>query len=154
MFDFLGNLQRDLHPIIVHFPIALLVLSFTLSLFWQRNERFNAASWLLLVVGGFATLPAVVTGLISHLPYEDTTLAGVIEQHQLLGLIGSALTLGLLTWRYRSRRKGNDVGSKPYYLAIAGIGIVWLVVLGGTGGNLVYEYGVNVDGINPLLGSP
>ena len=42
MFDFLGNLQRDLHPIIVHFPIALLVLSFTLSLFWQRNERLNA----------------------------------------------------------------------------------------------------------------
>ena len=154
MFDFLGNLQRDLHPIIVHFPIALLVLSFTLSLFWQRNERLNAASWLLLVVGGFATLPAVVTGLISHLPYEDTALAGVIEQHQLLGLIGSALTLGLLTWRYRSRRKGNDVGSKPYYLAIAGIGIVWLVVLGGTGGNLVYEYGTNVDGINPLLGTP
>lgn len=78
MLDFLGNLQRDLHPIIVHFPIALLVLSFTLSLFWQRNEKLNAASWLLLVIGGFATLPAVVTGLISH-PYEETTLAGVIE---------------------------------------------------------------------------
>lgn len=154
MLDFLGNLQRDLHPIIVHFPIALLVLSFTLNLFWQRNERLSAASWPLLVVGGFATLPAAATGLISHIPYEETTLAGVIEQHELLGLIGSALTLALLTWRYRSRRKGDDVGSKPYYRAIAGIGILWLFVQGGTGGNLVYEYGVNVHGINPLLGTP
>ena len=151
MFSFLSNIQRDLHPIIVHFPIALLILSFTLSLFWRRNERLNAASWLLLVLGGLATLPAVITGLISHEPYEETALSGVINQHQLLGLIGSALTLGLLTWRYLSRRKDRDIGTKPFYLIVAGLGIVWLVVLGGTGGNLVYEYGVNVQGVNPLL---
>ena len=154
MFDFLANLQRDLHPIVVHFPIALLVLSFILSLFWRRSERLNSVSWLLLVVGGLATLPATVTGLISHIPYEETELHGVIEQHQILGLVGTLLTLGLLIWRYLSRRRGTDIGTKPYYLVIAGIGIVWLFVLGGTGGNLVYEYDVNVDGVNPLLTEP
>lgn len=154
MFDFLGNLIRDLHPIVVHFPIALLVVSFTLSLFWRHNESLNATSWLLLVIGGLATLPASVTGLISHIPYEETSLAGVVEQHQILGIVGSLLTLALLAWRYWSRRKGSDIGTKPYYLAIAGIGIVWLFVLGGTGGNLVYKYGVNVEGVNPLLSRP
>lgn len=154
MVDFLGNLPRDLHPMIVHFPIALLILSFSVSFLARRSERLNDASWWLLVVGGLSTLPATVTGLLAHIPYEETSLAGVIEQHQLLGLIGSALTLGLLVWRYLSRRKGNDIGTKPFYLAAAGVGVVWLFVLGGTGGNLVYEYGVNVNGINPLLETP
>ena len=29
--------------------------------------------------------------------------------------------------------------------------MVWLFILGGTGGNLVYEYGINVRGVNALL---
>ncbi len=71
MFDFLSNLQRDLHPIIVHFPIALLVLSFMLSLFWQRNERLSAASWPLLVVGGYATMT---------LKRQPTNLGELVEE--------------------------------------------------------------------------
>ena len=31
------------------------------------------------------------------------------------------------------------------------VGLLWVVVLGGTGGPLTYEYGINVRGINPLL---
>jgi hypothetical protein len=37
------------------------------------------------------------------------------------------------------------------YVGLIVLGLVWVVLLGGTGGNLVYELGVNVRGINPLL---
>ncbi len=59
--------------------------------------------------------------------------------------------VGLVLWRGWSRRKGNDIGRGTLYLGLAGLGLLWLFVLGGTGGNLVYEYAVNVRGVNPLL---
>ncbi len=57
----------------------------------------------------------------------------------------------MLGWRWRSRRAGRDVGQSPLYLGVVAVGLVWLVVVGGTGGELTYEYGINVRGVNPLL---
>lgn len=153
MFNFLQNIWLDLHPIIVHFAIGGLFISFALSLLarFRSNPTFNEASWILLVVGGLATLPSVITGLIAHSPYEETALVSAIEPHQFLGMLGTLAVLGLLVWRTLARRKGKDIGAHPLYLAIASLGLVWLVLLGGTGGNLVYELGINVRGINPLL---
>ena len=31
------------------------------------------------------------------------------------------------------------------------IGLALVVIVGGTGGQLTYEYGINVRGVNPLL---
>jgi len=31
------------------------------------------------------------------------------------------------------------------------LGLLWIFIVGGTGGQLVYEYAVNVRGVNPLL---
>jgi hypothetical protein len=38
----------------------------------------------MLVIGGLATLPTTITGLIDHLAYEDSSLPDIIETHQLL----------------------------------------------------------------------
>lgn len=153
MFDFLQNIWLDLHPIIVHFAIGALFLSFALTLLarFRPNAALNEASWLLLVIGGAAAVPATITGLIAHLPYEETALAAAIEPHQFLGLLGTLATMGLLGWRFNARRKGQDLGAHPVYVGLIVMGLVWVVVLGGTGGNLVYELGINVRGVNPLL---
>ena len=151
MFNFIGNIFNDLHPIIVHFPIALLMVSFLLTFGARWQPQWHETSWLLLVLGGLATIPATITGMIAHLPYEETELITFIEPHQFLGLLGTLFTIGVLIWRWRSRTSGNDAGQTTAYLVIALIGIVWLFFLGGTGGNLVYEYAVNVRGVNPLL---
>ncbi|MBV7332831.1 DUF2231 domain-containing protein [Chloroflexi bacterium TSY] len=151
MFDFVNNIFKDLHPIIVHFPIALLVLSFGLTVVARHWPSLHEQTGLLLWIGGLATIPATATGLISHEPYEATVLHDVIETHQLLGMLGTVVMIGLVIWRYLSRRKGQDAGTSLLYLAFAVVGLVWLFLLGGTGGNLVYEYGVNVRGVNPLL---
>lgn len=151
MFDFIASIPQDLHPIMVHLPIGLLLISFALSFAALRWPQLHESSWLLLVIGGLATVPTAFTGLLAHFPYEETSLASVIEVHQLLGLAGTAITLVTLGWRWRSRRAGRDVGKSAAYLGLVAIGLLWLVVLGGTGGQLTYEYGVNVRGINPLL---
>lgn len=153
MFNFLQTIWQDLHPIIVHFAIGGLFLSFAFTVLnrIRPSAALNETSWILLVVGVLAALPSVVTGLIAHFPYENTAVAGDIEPHQLLGMFGAIFTLGLLVWRWRARRNKNDIGASGAYLALAVIGLAWLFVLGGTGGNLVYQFGVNVRAINPLL---
>jgi len=102
------------------------------------------------VLGTFATLPAAISGLVAHIPYEATGLIEVIGIHQRVALAGTAITLAVLGWRWRSRRAGRDVGTTPLYLGVVGVGLLWLVVLGGTGGQLVYEYGINVRGVNRM----
>lgn len=151
MFDFIKTIPQDLHPIIVHLPIGLLLVSYGLSFAARLWPHLEASSWLLLVLGGLATIPATVTGLIAHFPYEEHPLIAIIETHQLLGLATTLFTLILLIWRWRSRRAGRDVGQRGFYLVAATIGLVLLVLLGGTGGQLTYEYGINVRGVNPLL---
>ena len=37
------------------------------------------------------------------------------------------------------------------YLDPAAAGLIWIMLLGGTGGQLTYQYGINVRGVNPLF---
>ncbi|MCG3208194.1 MAG: hypothetical protein FOGNACKC_01796 [Anaerolineae bacterium] len=153
MFNFVQNIWLDLHPMIVHFALAGLFLSFGFTLLARiwTNAAFIETSWVLLVVGVAAAVPAVITGFLAHLPYEGTALAEAITSHQFLGMIGTLVCIGLLVWRFFARRRGQDIGGHPAYLGLVALGLVWLVLLGGTGGNLVFELGVNVRGVNPLL---
>lgn len=153
MFDFIPNIWRDLHPMIVHFALASLFLSFAFSLLARArgNAQLNEFSWLLLLVGVATIFPSAVTGIVAHLAYEETPLAAIIEPHQLLGMLGTVLAAFVLFWRWQSRRKGKDVGMQPIYLVVAVIGLLWLFLLGGTGGNLVFQHAINVRGVNPLI---
>jgi uncharacterized membrane protein len=151
MFEFLPNVWNDFHALAVHFPIGMLFLSFVLTLLSRFNLTLNEASWAAQVFGALATIPAIVSGLIAHEPYENTPIINIIEQHQFLALIGSAVVIALTVWRWQSRRRGGDIGFRSFYQIIAVVGIVWLFLLGGTGGNLVYQHGVNVRGTNPIL---
>ena len=151
MFDFVANITSDLHPILNHFPIALLVLSFILAFPSQLFQRFEETEWWTFVIGALMTIPATITGLIDHFPYEETALHEVIEPHQLFGMAGTLVMVIMLILRIRSRRRGQDIGKARWYLLFALLGLAWITIVGGTGGSLTYDYGVNVRGINPLL---
>jgi len=151
MFGFIDTLFTDLHPIVVHFPIAFFTLSFLLVLVGRVWPQAHQTEWLLFVLGAMTAPVAVITGLIAHFPYEDTELHALIEPHQLSAIFGTVLIIALVVWRGLSRRRGRDIGQKGWYVAIAVLGLVWIFIVGGTGGQLVYDYAVNVRGVNPLL---
>ncbi|MBI5650425.1 MAG: DUF2231 domain-containing protein [Chloroflexi bacterium] len=153
MFDFIPNLWRDLHPMIVHFALGGLFMSFGFTLLARvtSNAQLDNLSWILLLVGVGTAIPSAVTGIVSHLPYEALPVASAIEPHQLLGMLGTFASIGVVFWRFMARQRGKDIGAHPLYIGIAVIGLLWLFLLGGTGGNLVYQLGVNVRGINPLI---
>ena len=153
MLQILSDTIEDLHPITAHFPIALLVVSAGLSvvLRFKHIANLRETSWLLLWIGTLGALVASITGVISHFPYEATDLHDVIETHQMWSFAVTVFFIALTIWRWRSRAQGTDTGESPLYLILILIGMIGLILSGMTGGDLVYDYGINVRGTNPLL---
>ena len=84
-------------------------------------------SWLLLVVGTVGAIAASVSGLVT------------------------AFFIAATIWRFISRRRGSDCGGSVPFLMVVLMGAGLLVMSGMTGGDLVFDYGINVRGVNPLL---
>ena len=84
-------------------------------------------------------------------PYEETELHEVIGTHQNFGILGTLFVFVLVEIRYWTRRRNRDFGLRKSYLIAAGAGLIWIMLLGGTGGQLTYQYGINVRGVKPLL---
>ncbi len=153
--DIISDTITDIHPIIVHFPIALLIVSAALSI-WVRvrgSDSMNQASWVLLLIGTVGAIAASITGIIGHEAYEGTPVHNVIDTHQNWSFATTALFIALVVWRSISRWRGSDAGRSIIYLAVILVGTGFLTMSGMTGGDLVFDYGINVRGINPLLES-
>ncbi len=55
----------NLHPLVIHFPIALLTLAVAADvagLFWRKNKRFHPFCLILYVVGALSAIVAYLTG--------------------------------------------------------------------------------------------
>lgn len=152
MFQFIEHIVDDLHPIFNHFPIALLSVSFLLAFAKRKWASLSQTEWLLFAWGALMTMPTAITGIVAHEAYEALPIHNTIESHGLPANLGTLFMLGLLIWRWRSRRKdvAQDVGNQSWYLAIAVLGLLWIFYVGGSGGSLTYDHGINVRGVNPL----
>ena len=75
----------------------------------------------------------------------------MIGTHQNFGILGTLFVLILVEIRYWTRRRNSDIGLRKSYLIPAGAGLIWFMLLGGTGGQLTYKYGINVRGVNSLF---
>jgi uncharacterized membrane protein len=143
------NLANHAHGAINHFPIALLFVSVGLDLFALASKPgLHGSAWLLLVLGTIGAIAATVTGLISHLPYEeDPTLLAAIEPHQYTAFAATAIFTALTAWRWRSLRRGSELGGGAAYLTLALLGLVVLGITGFLGGKLLSEWGIGVKGL-------
>ncbi|MGZ3600544.1 MAG: DUF2231 domain-containing protein, partial [Ktedonobacterales bacterium] len=87
----------DLHPIVVHFPIALLIASVgmdVLSLVLRRAGLTTAATWL-LVLGVPGALAALLTGKISGSVLNTAAASDLLHLHKICA-VGASLTFGTL----------------------------------------------------------
>ena len=63
------DLSINLHPAVVHFPIALLILgslSGILYLYWRSLPQLHTLMWWPLFIGWIGTTIAILTGLIDQ----------------------------------------------------------------------------------------
>jgi len=131
------------HPVLVHFPIGLFVMSviFDLIAIRKNNRSLSLAGYYNLVAAGITASMAVVSGLLAWwfaFGHEALDTDRFLLFHLVLGSVTTLLILGLCLLRSRTA----DKGAKPstLYAAVALIAFVLISITGHLGGNLT---GVN-----------
>ena len=139
--------MHPIHPMVVHFPIALLITSVVfdfLATRW-RHKSFQDAGFYTLIAGLLGAAVAVLTGAMAEELAEDTGIPeSVLEIHEALGYATLLFFIGLLALRLLMRWK--LIKEIPaLYLAMGVAGIMILSAAGYFGGSLVYDFGAGVS---------
>ena len=147
--EFLGIL----HPPIVHFAIALVIISVIFDFFGvilKKDSLKNAGFWT-LIAGVLAVILAFITGHQAHeiveKVLEGTEMYKMVETHELIGTIVLISVLLLTAFRVLVSKK-SDVRLMGIYLFVGFLVILIVGLQGRSGGKLVYEYGV---GVKPVM---
>jgi len=144
-----GRFLGRLHPLVVHFPIALAAVAAGVELVraFRRERGLSAATPLLLAIAAAGGIAAAVSGWFNA-ANERGSDAGEVFAHRWLGTIAAALLVGL-AWR------AFAVARRPAAATIGWGGIrAELVVLAAfigfaahLGGNLVHGDGYLQKGL-------
>jgi uncharacterized membrane protein len=143
----LFKLGAPMHPIFVHFTIALTSSSLVfdaLGFFLNRASLSSAGGWTLLG-SAVMTFMTISTGLTSstRAPVEEGEARSFLRAHMALGLIFFGLLVAITFWRVSLWQKGQGI-SWLYLISLAAVSLV-MSMQGYLGGELVYRYGVEVE---------
>lgn len=155
-----------LHPSVVHFPVALLIVASVAGLvvlYVTPRADLRALSWWTMLLGWLAGFLAVLTGLWDQRGLApDAPFRGVLNRH-----IGSGLGLMVVygwilyqRWLFdgaKARRKRAQAGidaddllllpsARLWLTALLTLGAILVLLSGWNGGQLVHVWGVNVGG--------
>ena len=136
--------QESAHPLVVHFPIALLLAGVGLdvaALALRRPALQRVALWN-LALGVLAAALAVGTGLrAAGVAKHSFEIWRVMELHKRLGITTLILGLMAVSWRPKHR---DQLTTRARLVTTALLLVMTATLLWGAhlGGRLVYEFGV------------
>jgi uncharacterized membrane protein len=140
--------STHLHAMVIHFPIALLIIGFLSELLGHLIKKpfFNQAAFFLLILGTFGTIIAYLSGDAAGEGMEEGTLGKAIEMHQDAAIItlGLAIVTSLLYTAilfFKFKNKWFKLISIMLFAAV--IGAVTRTAY--LGGQLVYKHGAGVE---------
>jgi len=131
------------HPMLVHFPIALVVFGFIAeiaALYFKKEIYLSRMGFILLIFGTLSALAAWLTGTLFTSEMEGA--AGAIkETHEMFAWItlGTLLAASLLRIVLQTKKSGNT-GIKSVAFILYGLAAVSVSITGFYGGTLVYNY--------------
>lgn len=142
----LANMD-NIHPLLVHFPLAFLTTFFVLDLagtLAKKQHWRNVASWL-LYFGTIAAVFTVIAGFVAaNSVAHGDDVHEIMERHEHFGVSVLSLAILLSAWRVKS---GGVIqgGANGFFLMLAALLSVLLMLGADLGGLMVYHYGVAVD---------
>jgi len=132
-----------LHPMLVHFPIALVMFGFLaelIFLFLKKEVRISKMGYYLLIVGTLTALLAWLTGNFFTSPM-DGAAGQVKETHELFATITLVLLLvtSILRTTLLMMKTENSLLKTVSFILYA-CAAVTVSITGYLGGTLVYNY--------------
>ncbi len=138
-------LRHPIHPMLVHFPIGFLVLSFLLdlvSLGFPEVPSLLRGSFYAMLLGIITALLAAVPGFVDYSDIRrDHPGKATASRHMTLNLM-VVVIYAINLWIRASVLNDRKISLLPLLLSIIGIGL--LSVSGYLGGRLVYDEGIGV----------
>jgi uncharacterized membrane protein len=150
---------NELHPLVIHFPIALLLVA---PLFIvagiianpQKGRPFLVVALSLMVLGTIGTVLAVGTGVAAaEVTHRTAAMSAVLERHQelaettrdIFGLLTVIFATILFLSRLLEREPTTAVARilALAFLLFYSAGTVVLVNTAHNGGRLVHEFGIH-----------
>jgi uncharacterized membrane protein len=152
----------ELHPLVIHFPIALLLVApifIVLSLFNRVSGRaFTASAFILMVIGTIGTIVAAQTGEAADTAIPEAFEA-LVERHEHLAetaefiFIGLTVFFGLLsflpTLLQRTLPHPAWIGLNLVFLVGYLVGGGYLVAAAHAGGALTHGPGAPLARVRP-----
>lgn len=143
----LFKMGAPMHPIFVHFTIALTAssLAFDALGFFLGVASLTATGGWTLVSAAVMTLMTISSGLTSstRAPVEEGEARSFLRAHMALGLVFYGVLLAITLWRLSLWQQGLNVSW--LYLAAMAVVLLVMTMQGYLGGELVYRYGVEVE---------
>ena len=143
----------NLHPLVVHFPIALLIVGFLFDVFGLllRKDWAKRAGLVLIVLGSVGALTAMLSGSAAEEAVEaalSETGEEMLEAHESIGQWAAYAWLAIAALRLLIAtpwlKKVQNAAWGMYLLgAVAGLAMITLTAY--RGGELVYTYGGGVQ---------
>jgi uncharacterized membrane protein len=135
------------HVVLIHFPIALLIVGVGLDILGHRRKRPNleVAAYYNFVAAAISTMPAVVTGLLAwEYQLEEQRLKGILLEHLVFGGVSTLLIWVVWYIHFRVRTIClSQTCLPPYRLWVELLAVAFVIVTGHLGGFLS---GVNGPG--------
>jgi uncharacterized membrane protein len=133
-----------LHPMIVHFPIALITIGFLAdvsSLFFRNEKCLSKTGFYLMVAGALAAIAAWSTGQLFTIEPTQGAILEVFEKHEtgalvtmVLMIIGSAFRIWLVM------KKKDETQLKWVAFGLYLLAFMAVTFTGFMGGTMVYDF--------------
>jgi uncharacterized membrane protein len=118
-----------LHNKVIHFPIALSITAFFLSILNFRYKKYDQTILILVVIAFVTSIVAITTGLNQASHFEGEAKEWIVEIHETIGfIIGGFLLLWAIALRLPATKK---------YHWIVGLVVVLLVSATGFLGGII-----------------
>jgi len=151
---------EHIHPMIVHFPIVLLMVAALadLTTLLRGGDLAGSGFFARLSAGalGLAALGAVAAFLFGDIAYDAALSKGfpeaALETHEGLGTMTTVIIVALALVRLGALwRKFGLAGARGWLLTTGSVaGVAVMILTAYHGGQLVYQLGVNVAMVTPL----